>query len=284
MIKLTKMKKIVTHINPDLDAVASVWLILRFLPGWQEAEIDFCPAGETLENEPADVDEDVLYVDTGLGRLDHHQTSEYLSAARLCLDYVVEKRRGKQLSLLNEEALGRMVEVVTQVDNARDLNWKEVGAARHDFYLHNIIGGIRGMAGSDQETMDHGLKALDAVFHNLKNRIRAEEEIKNGVEFKTPWGKALAVETGNEQVLWEGEKAGYCLVVKKDPKEGGVRIYSRWDTDVDLTKVYNKVRKLDPESDWFLHSSKKLLLNAASGKKMQPTKLSLKEMMEVLGK
>lgn len=278
------MRKIVTHINPDLDAVTSVWLIKRFLPPWEKAEIIFHPIGETIDGQPADSDPNILYVDTGLGELNHHQTGEYLSAAKLCFDYLKSKRKGEKLSPLDEQALSEIVEVVTQVDNARELKWKEVDIPRFDFYLHNVIKGIRGLAGSDKEAMDYGLKGLDAVFNNVKNRIRAEEELKEGIEFETLWGKALALESGNQEVTWEGEKKGFCLVIRKDPETGAVRIYARYDKDVDLTDAYNKFRKMDPESEWFLHATKKILLNESRCKEMRPTRLSLEEIIKVLKK
>lgn len=278
------MRKIVTHINPDLDAVASVWLIKRFLPGWDEVEIAFCQPQATINGQPVDSNPEILHVDVGEGKLDHHQTGEYLSAAQLCFDYVKKERKGKQLSPLNQEALERLVAVVTEIDNARDLSWPEVNTNRHDFYLHNLIWGIRGIAKSDQEAMEYGIKGLDAVLHGLKTRIQAEEEIKNGIEFETPWGSALAIKSGNALTTWEAEKKGYCLAVRKDPETGAVRIYSRHDCQVDLTEAYNKFKKMDPESDWFLHATKRLLLNESSGKEMRPTKLSLKEIIEVLKK
>ncbi len=276
------MKKLIAHINPDLDAVASVWLIKRFLPGWEKAVIAFCPAGETLDGQPVDSNPDVLHVDTGRGKLDHHQLEEITSAAQLCFDYLKQQRKGQPLKELDEKALVQIIKVVTEVDNARDLSWLETKTSRYDFYLHSLIAGIRGMAGSDEEAMTFGLKGMDAVFHQIKKSIDAREELEEGIDFKTQWGKAIAVETGNDNVLWEGEKSGYCLVVRKDPESGGVRIYSRYDTGVDLTKAYHQFKKMDPKSEWFLHASKKLLLNMATGKKMIPTKLSLKEIIKVL--
>ena len=80
------MKKIVTHINPDLDAVTAVWLIKRFLPSWKEAEIDFCEPQSTIDGQPVDSSPDVLHVDVGMGKLDHHQLEEVTSAAKLCFD------------------------------------------------------------------------------------------------------------------------------------------------------------------------------------------------------
>ena len=39
------MKIVVTHTAPDWDAIGSVWLIKRYLPGWQDAKVEFVPAG-----------------------------------------------------------------------------------------------------------------------------------------------------------------------------------------------------------------------------------------------
>ncbi len=276
------MKRIVTHINPDLDAVVAVWLVKRFLPGWEEAKVAFCQAGETIDNKPPDKDPNVLHVDTGLGKLDHHQLEEITSAAEICFKYIKQNRKGQPFKKLDEKALIQIIKVATEVDNARDLNWPEVKNARPNFYLHVIIAGIRGMAGSDEEAMNFGLKGMDAVFHQIKKAIDAQEELKEGTEFKTKWGKAIAIETGNDNVLWEGEKKGYCLVIRKDQETGGVRIYARYDTEVDLTSAYNKFKKMDSNSDWYLHQSKKLLLNAATSHEMRPTKLTLNQIIEVL--
>lgn len=278
------MKKIVTHINPDLDAVTAVWLIKRFLPGWEEAEIAFCKHQSTYDGQPVDSNPNILHVDVGLGKLDHHQLEEITSAAKLCFDYIKQQRKGQSLKELDEKALIQIIKVVTEADNARDLNWPETATSRNNFYLHVLIAGIRGMAGSDEEAMTFGLKGMDAVFHQIKKSIDAREELKKGVKFESQWGKAIAIKTGNDSVLWEGEKKGYCLVVRKNPETGGARIYARYDTEVDLTKAYNKFKKMDPDSDWYLHQSKKLLLNMASGRKMKPTKLSLNQIIEALKK
>lgn len=278
------MPKIITHINPDLDAVASCWLIKKFLPGWEEAEIDFVEAtasGEKIKG--VDENPNVLYVDVGRGKLDHHQTSEYLSATRLCWDFILKNRRGYPLKDLEKKALEKLVEVVTEIDNASDLNWGEVVENRYYFYLHTLIDGLRGIGKNDYEVIEFGFQALDSVLLSLKNKIKSEEELKNGEEFETKWGKGIALESGNKQVLWQGEARGFVMVVKKNPKSGAVQIYSRPDSGVDLTEVYQKVKNLDPEADWFLHSSKRLLLNESSvNPNMHPTKLNLQEIINIL--
>ena len=274
--------KIITHFNPDLDAVTSIWLLKRFFSGWHTAEVDFVKAEVIKE---ADLNPEVLYVDVGSGKLDHHQTGEYLSASAVVWKFVQKNRSGKPLRELDIKAVDRLIEVVTQIDNARDLVWPEVTENRYKFYLHTLIAGIRGLAGSDIEAVNFGLLALEAVFHNLKNKIRAEEEIKTGEKFLTVWGEAVAAETGNEEVLWEGEAEGYVLTMRKDPETGSVRIFARYDSKVDLTSLYNKVKELDPQSDWYLHTSKKMLLNQASvNPGMRPTKLSLETLISLLKK
>lgn len=282
--KIKKMRKIITHINPDLDAVVSVWLIKRFLPGWEEAEIDFVTADSSTEqNSGADADPDILYVDVGRGKLDHHQTGDYLSATKLCWNYVLAAREQKQFSPLEKKALEELVKVVTQIDNARDLKWEEINQSRYTFYLHNLLDGLRGLAETDRQIIEFGFRALDAVLLNLKNQIKADEELQEGTKFQTPWGQGIAIEIGNKSVLLRGEVQGYAVVVKKDPKTGGVQIYSRWDKGVNLTEVYNKFREMDSEADWFLHATKRLLLNQASvNPNMRPTKLSLKEIIKSL--
>ena len=70
------MKIIVTHINPDQDAISSVWLVKRFFPGWDKAEVKFVPAGKTLNSNSPDNDPEIIHVDTGLGKFDHHTTGD----------------------------------------------------------------------------------------------------------------------------------------------------------------------------------------------------------------
>ena len=277
------MKRIVTHVNPDLDAVASAWLIQKFLPGWEKAEISFCQAGTTFDDKPVDSDSDVLHVDVGLGKLDHHHTDEYLSASKLAWDFIKNERGKKEIiSPLNKEAIERLIEVVTQVDNARFLNWKEIKKDRYYFYLDALIEGLKKLSLDDLVVFNEGSLMLRAVLVNLKAKIRAEEKIGEAIKFQTPWGEALALETGNKEFLYFAQAQGYILVMIKDPEHGGVRIYSRPKSKVDLTNVYNKVKKLDPQSDWFLHVSKRLLLNSASAAEMKPTKLSFEKVIEVL--
>lgn len=277
------MKTVVTHQNPDLDAAVGAWLIKRFLPGWEESDIEFVPAGQTLNNIQPDSSPEILHVDTGNGLLDHHQTSRYTCAALQTLSFIQKERKGQPFSPLEEKALKKLVKVVIQVDNARDLNWPEAREDRFQFYLHSLVFSIKRMIPQDDKLINQLFLILDALLLSFKEKIRAYEEIKSGKKFLSPWGKALAVTTGNEQVLWEGEKVGFVLVLKYDPDFNRTKIYSRFDSEVDLTMVYNKLEKVDPQADWYLHPSKKLLL-ISSNPQAHNTDLTIEQLIDLLKK
>jgi hypothetical protein len=81
---------------------------------------------------------------------------------------------------------------------------------------------------------------------------------------------------------------GYVIVLRKDPRKGYVRIKAVPATekiDIDLTPAYEELKKKDPDATWFLHISKKMLLNgSAKSPKMKPTKLELNEIIKILEK
>src|SRR5689334_1200993 len=63
---------IVGHLAPDLDCLTAIWILIRF-GGATNADLQFVPAGATLDGLPVDADPQIVHVDTGGGRYDHHQ-------------------------------------------------------------------------------------------------------------------------------------------------------------------------------------------------------------------
>lgn len=298
------MKIIVTHNAPDLDAVTSVWLIRRFLPGWEEAEVRFVPAGQRLEGtRPGPEVEnaievmgenEVIQVDTGLGPLDHHQVSnDKVCGASLTWDFVrannnLFKNPPESNRIIEkEEAISRIVQVVVEDDHFKEVFWPDPTADYFEFFMHSVIDGIKlAKPGDDIYCVNFSNECLDYILHNFENRIWAEKEIKeNSTQFESRWGKALALETINDDVIKLSQKSGYSVVVRKDPRKGYVRIKASPAFDVDLTNTYEQLKKMDPEATWFLHVGKKMLLNGTpKNPKMVPTKLKLEEIVNILKK
>lgn len=308
------MKIIITHDSPDLDGITSIWLIRKFLPGWNEAGIRYVPAGEKLPGAKGNPviekigENEVIHVDTGFTPLDHHETGdEKVCAASLTWDYVrlefektnigegadersdgarlrAERDKGGQKWQRKTQAIDRIVKVVVDIDHFKEVFWGDPTADFHEFSLVNILEGLKiQKPGQNDYYVEFTINCLEAILHEFENRIWAEEEIKKGQEFETKFGKALALETVNDSAVKLAQKTGYVLAVRKDPRKGYLRIKARPGTDIDLTNVYEKLSKMDPSATWFLHASKKMLLNGSvKNPKMRPTKLSLNDIMSVL--
>ncbi len=311
------MKIIVTHKASDLDAVASSWMIKRFLPGWENAEIRFVPAGEKLAGkyikkgeiieriELGDDDvADIIHVDTGMDSLDHHQiASDNVCSTSLAFDYALKNNEALQKNENKVEALKRIVNYAVDDDHFQEVFWVNPMADVYDFSIVGLIQGIKLLYPKDDTSvMNFGMDSLDAAFHFFENRVHAEREIKDkGIRFDTKWGKGLAIETQNDTVLKLGQMMGNVITVRKDPDTGNVRIKARpakrkntddepivasesfESIDVDFTPVYERLKKMDPEASWFLHISKRMLLNGSSkNPTMKGSKLTLDEVVEVL--
>lgn len=275
---LTEVKTIVTHIGPDLDAITSIWLVKMFLPGWEEASLGFVPAGSTLEGKPPDDNPEIMHVDTGFGKFDHHQTNADTCASMLVYEEI-KKTRGADL------ALERLVAVVNEIDHFREVFFPNPTSDVWDLSLVNQIDGWR-LIYPDNPLIfvDLAMKGLDAIYKTFQNKIWAEKELKEkSVEFKTKWGKGIGVETTNDEVIHLAQKMGYAVAVRKDPKKGYLRIKTLPKDDIDLEAVYNRLKSEEPEATWFLHASHHMVLNGSSkNPNMKPTKKSLQEIIEVL--
>jgi hypothetical protein len=252
------MKTIVTHVSPDLDAITSTWLLLRFHHGWEGAEISFVPAGQTLNGAPPDEDPDIAHVDTGLGQYDHHQLTERSSAGRQVLNMLIEKG---QLRKTNIEPLERIVDIVTLYDNFGEIHLSDPAADIHSFSINEIIGGLRSSSQNNHETVERMLPILDGLLIAMKVKVSAEKELKNGVTLQTRWGKSLIIETSNDEVLKLGLKLGYTFVARKDPERGYIRIKTFPSKDFDLTPLHDAIVRRDPEARWYLHPTGNMLLN-----------------------
>ncbi len=271
------MKTIVTHFAPDLDGITSIWLLKTFVPEWKEAAIAFVPAGKTMGDKAVDSDPEVVHVDTGFGKFDHHQSNEDTCAALKVYE---------SLSM-HDEALERMLRVVNDVDHFREVFFPNPMSDVWDMSLGSIIDGMNmTMVNEPLSMIDGIMDYLDASYKMFQNKVWAEKEIKEkGIEFTVAFGKALGIETVNRETIHVAQKMGYVIAVRKDPKIGSVQIKSIPKDDIDLTALYEEVKKQDAEATWFLHASKHMLLNgSAKNPDMKPTKLTLNQVIESVKK
>jgi hypothetical protein len=278
------MKTIVTHYMPDQDAITSVWLVKKFAKGWEDAEVIFVAAGKTLNDEEVDSDSDVLHVDTGFGVCDHHRVDSKTCAAVLTWQWIKDK--GLEARKVEEEVMQGLLSVVNDVDHFGEVRWADPSNDRYDFVLERIIDGWKLLyPGEDQRLIQWGMDSLDGILQILNSKYQAKKELEAGVAFETKWGKAIALETTNDEVTHLGQKLGYNIVVRKDPRKGYLRVKSMPDPSIDLTELMEKLKEKDLKATWFLHPDHHQLLNGSTkNPDMRPTTLTLEEVVEILKK
>jgi hypothetical protein len=257
---------IVGHLHPDLDCLAAIWILRRW-GGLQEARLRFVPAGETLGGLPVDVDPEVIHVDTGGGRFDHHRTNDHqLSAAELV----------RRATAPGDEVLARMIRNVTLIDHAQ-IDVTPV------FNVNDMITGYHLVHPDRPEVVVLAMMSnFDAWYAHEARQLRLDEAFARRIEFDTPWGLGIAMESDDGGSSRHAFGAGAVLYVYRDG-QGQTGIAARSRSYVDLSTVYHDLQRLDPGADWYLHPSKRLLLcGTAKAPARVPSRLSLDEIIGVL--
>jgi uncharacterized UPF0160 family protein len=280
---------LVTHHAPDLDAVSAVWLLKRFdSQHYADAKVAFVNPGETITLEAAEEFglqlHEVTHVDTGLGEFDHHQPDrgqQRLSAASLVYDHVVRLHP----DLAADKALQTLVEFVTDIDHFGEVNWPDASSPRYSFMIHELIRGMEFQdPHNDESQLYFGLQCLDNAYGSLTQQLKAIEILDTeGTVFEIKIGKVLAIETRNDETIKLGQKRGFCLVIRKDPKDGNIRIKARPDADIDLTPLAELIKSVDHKGTWYNHPSGKMLINGSRKHRNQTASpLSLNEVIELV--
>ena len=146
-----------------------------------------------------------MHVDTGLGPLDHHQTSDRnVCGMSKTWDYVQKQLEAKGKTLTSEhlEAVGRIVKVVVDIDHLGEVFWKDAVADYQEFSLLGVLEGLKCMrAYQDVYYAEFGFICLNALLAEFENRIWAEKEIGVGKKFDTRYGRGI----GFDHQCWKGE-------------------------------------------------------------------------------
>lgn len=258
--------RIVTQLNPDLDACLGVWLLRRF-GGYPDAKLAFVSTGDRLPDEES---EETIYVDTSGGKYDHHDRSDRVCAASLVL---------KDLKLEGDEALRKLVDFAILIDHGLLLD--------HDLGQFNIVHIIYGLnrvyPQKPDIVVDVAGSLFDSLYAYLLDETQAREDFGRAVRFDTRWGPGVGVVTENRQVRYLAHHQGFKVYVFVDPNNDFRGFQSPGGSGVDFSETYEVLRKIEPEADWFLHASKELLLcGSAKAPEKRLSRLSLKALISLV--
>lgn len=277
-------KTLVTHKNPDLDAITSLWLLVRFDQSrYGDAEIVLVPAGNTYRDEIVDSDSEVVHADVGYGRFDHHQPG---AAKKCATELVYESLIQEGLVSPSDTSLKEMVEYVHEIDFFQDCFWDEGSDSRYAFYLSEIIPALHRLQIHDNEAVVRMVFVmLDGVYQRLKDRSNAMVAIEDGIKFESLWGQSIMVVTGADDVSKIAQRMGYDLVLIVDQDKGYLKIKLRPDNKHNLDSIYAKICERDDPSGWFYHNSGLMLFSGSDkGVSRVKTKITPEELLELIKK
>ncbi len=267
--RLTTPTRIVGHLAPDLDCLVAIWILVRF-GGAADASLEFVPAGRTLDGAPPDADPTIVHVDTGGGRFDHHHTSDpSLSAAELV----------RRAFAPGDEALRRMVDQVTRIDNAEAGHGRYAGC----FNITDLIAGYNALYPNKPcHVAQAMLPNLDAWYEHEQRSLRLERAFNRRLEFRTRWGLGIAMagdDGGSSRLAYSH---GAVLYAYRD-RRGYMGVAAQRRSSVDLEPVYQDLKRVDAKADWYLHPSRRLLLcGTPKAPPRVPSALSLEQLVDVL--
>ena len=282
------MKYLITHINPHLDEIVAIWLIKKFHPDFKNLQIDFVPSGNpgeiTYEGKLPDTDPNMIFLGVGAGKFDEHwgEKSDVTTADLIwnwleSLNYLPD-------SELEKNAL-KQISVFAYKDDTGQL--KNFDQELVDFSITNIISASNHSTNS-ANTVDLGIRMLDCLFPLFVKKQEAAKAFEQRIDFQSIWGKASAIDSE----LIPGDpfdaltyNSGGILMILVDNKFGYRQFRAKSDSPVDLTEVFEKVRKMEPEVDWWLHPNKRLLVsggNVTAGKEMPVSKLTRDKLIELV--
>jgi len=255
---------IVTHIRPHLDEVCALWIIQKYWPQFAEADIEFVATGPTGGERWNDVEPDsnpfVVYVGVGQGRFDEHKGAEgddQESAASLVWKETKEKYN---IPKGYQTAVERIVEYVKQEDLGQFMKGEN-----NQFNLPAILSGIYGVNNRDSaKEYTIGREVMEGIMFEMIKRVSAEKDWAGRKEFETPWGRGAALISDISGIERIAYSEGFVLIVNHNTAKTYHGFRADPDSEVDLTNVALRIEQLEPQAEWFLHQSKRMLLCGGS--------------------
>ena len=243
--------RIITHIKPHLDDICAAWLLRRYSADHQDAELEFVATDK--DGGRAHDDLNTTCVGIGRGKFDEHKGDLDDCAATLIYKSLVG---GAPWPPAERKAIEKIVNWVKLEDTG-----KLVAEPRHEFGIPAMLRGHYLAMGRDSvEAAKLGFIVLDALLEISREQVRLDADWEGRTEFTSRWGQAVALETDARDADAYAYGRGFVLVVLSDPEDGYLSGRVPADSSVDLTAAYDTLRQREPNADWYLHHSKKMLI------------------------
>ncbi|MEK7545708.1 MAG: hypothetical protein AAB554_01360 [Patescibacteria group bacterium] len=249
---MPRVKTLVTHVIPHLDDIAALWLLVRFDPSAKKAPLKF------VETSPEGVKlaKGEVGVGVGRGRYDEHKGD--LKDSAVSLVWKDLKRRGLTPVSHRGAALAALVDFVRRGDMGEYIGKEGPGIA-----TATTLRALAKLPGESSKSATLvGFRLLDAELVLYEERAKIDAALARGKKFTTKWGRGVGISVEAVPGMVSGRIAelGYAMVVLHYSKTGFLHVRATPGTKVDLSKLAKQVMKEEPQARWYLHHSKKMLL------------------------
>lgn len=237
---------IVGHIQPDVDCLTGMWLIMQFWLNPGRLNPVFVamnnPDAATIRDAYAVVDVDGSY-DPRQMRFDHHQDRALPCAAQLVWNHINQKHPHHERGWL--DYLAPFIEVV----NAIDMGLPHAAAEWSKLWgIHGIVHGIvmeredsSVLFADPAELLQAFSVFMNPINRNLRHQYRATHEWKKHIRLSLHDGDIVVLENSNSAITKEALKAyPYAVFHSQDGDQhaiGLVRAAGQIDTHVLVTEA-----------------------------------------------
>lgn len=274
------MKTIVTHNNPHLDEIMCIWMVQRFLSGWESCRVKYVatnPKGGSVAG--SDENPDLMYIGVGRGKFDEHKGNIEDSATTLVYKFLTREKK-ITLGKIEAAALAELVNYINDEDHGRHIT-----APLAEFTMGSVNAFLPRVGYTSAGILNFGSVYFDGVYECLIEKHKLAADWKRAKVFKTKWGKAVALQTtvNAKSVLRRatGEGIEIAVIVNPENKFHSIRAIPK--SLIDLSTAFARAHEAEPRAEWYLHHSKKMLIcgsDVAENKSL--SKFSLEKMMALI--
>lgn len=236
---MEKANGFVVHKYPDLDCFAALWLMKKFggkkFTGVESAFVKFLPINEVNAEELAK--ENIITLDVGGGRFDHHQLS--VGQENWCAAVLV----ARYLEVDSDPALAKLLEFVQRKD-VRGEGIKSKDYIDQVFHVATVADNLNSLYPEWPEKVQEIMfEIFDSHYHTEKDWFSILEQMVNAYKAITKKGERIILINSNSPKATRASRfMKYDACVVQDPITKSVVI--QWGPGIDGLKKLKKEKMI----------------------------------------
>lgn len=243
---MKEVKRILTHVSVDIDAVVSVWFALRFIIK-KEVPIDFVPASWDGRG----IKFDDLALDINAGGFGIKGKQDKTGKVHSCLKELVRGHADKETKIF----LRGLINFVEEIDSG-DFDLKNSRTyEKGEIPFLSLVFSLRSLQAYHQKNdgvvCQRMFEILDGMLASMKKRSSDRKSLYSSII--TVGRSAIVIKEGSSisarGILFQTEKYDSIVYVDGD----NLGLLTRDGLRADLPEVKEVIKKAEEEGEWFSH-------------------------------